>query len=164
MMEMTIKLIGTEGLETAINNLAAAITGGKIDAVHIQPQVQAQTNPVQEPVTVYQQQAMQAPVAPPIAQPLMGQAVQPGAGYQIPVQQMPVQSTQAPPMQVPTTAVPQTYTQDQLAVAMTGLMDQGKQQMLMSILQGFGASSLMEIPKERYPEVVIRLREAGANI
>jgi len=158
MMEMTIKLIGTEGLEAAINNLAAAINGSKNSQVSVQQPVQTVA---QGQAPVYQPPVMQAPITPPAAPAVMGPT---NPVYQNPVQQMPGQPALPPPMQVPTTAVPQTYTQDQLAVAMTGLMDQGKQQVLMSILQSFGASSLMEIPRERYPEVVIRLREAGANI
>lgn len=71
---------------------------------------------------------------------------------------------QQPSSAVPTTAVPQAYSQEQLAVAATGLVDQGKMQIVSGIMQAFGAQSLMQIPPERYPEVALKLREAGANI
>lgn len=65
---------------------------------------------------------------------------------------------------IPTTAMPQVYTQDQIAVAMTGLSDQGRGAELVNILARFGVSSLVQVPKERYPELVLYLREAGAAI
>ena len=65
---------------------------------------------------------------------------------------------------LPTTATTQSYTQDQIAIALTGLIDQGKRDYVMQILGQFGAMSLMQVPVERYPELVTQLRGAGANI
>ncbi|MCI8585544.1 MAG: hypothetical protein HFI92_06535 [Lachnospiraceae bacterium] len=73
-------------------------------------------------------------------------------------------ATQPMPGPVPTSTVPQEYTQDQIAVAMTGLSDQGRGAELVNILARFGVSSLVQVPKERYPELVLILREAGAAI
>ena len=65
---------------------------------------------------------------------------------------------------VPTTAVPLTYTQDQIAVAMTGLVDQGKQPQVMQVLAQFGAASLMQVPKEQYQALAAQLRVLGAAL
>lgn len=65
---------------------------------------------------------------------------------------------------LPTTASPQAYTQDQIAVAMTGLVDQGKQPQVMQVLAQFGAASLMQVPKEQYPALAAQMRALGAAI
>lgn len=83
---------------------------------------------------------------------------------QLPVQAMTGTSITAPIQTVPTTAVAQEYTQDQVAVALTGLIDSGRRETVMQILGAFGVQALTQIPKERYPELVLKLREAGANI
>lgn len=65
---------------------------------------------------------------------------------------------------VPTTAPAPAYTQDQIAVAMTGLVDQGKQPQVMQVLSQFGAGSLMQVPKEQYGALATQLRMLGANL
>ncbi len=65
---------------------------------------------------------------------------------------------------VPTTASAPAYTQDQIAVAMTGLVDQGKQPQVMQVLSQFGAGSLMQVPKEQYGALATQLRMLGANL
>ena len=65
---------------------------------------------------------------------------------------------------VPTTAPAPAYTQDQIAVAMTGLVDQGKQPQVMQVLSHFGAGSLMQVPKEQYGALATQLRMLGANL
>ncbi len=124
-------------------------------------------NPVGQPAAVpVQQQSMPQTTqtytgqpAPQMPQTYSGQIAQ---QTQLPVQAM----TGAPvqPQKVPTTAVPQEYTQDQIAVALTGLIDMGRRDLVTQILGMFGAQALTQIPKERYPELVLKLREAGANI
>lgn len=110
--------------------------------------------PVTPPPVTYQapaaQQQSPAPVAPPPVTPPQQQAA-------------PAQTT-TPYQVVPTTAVPQAYTQDQLAVAMTGFVDQGRSDLVMQILAAFGVGSLMQVPKERYADLALELRKAGANI
>lgn len=163
-MEITIKIQGLDGLANAINNLAAAITGEK--AEHTASQnipVQQNLNSVTPQNTPIQQTA-QIPAGQPVQ---TRQPVNQQIPAQVPVNQQPVNTQPVQNYQqtaVPTTAIVQEYTQDQLAVAMTGLMDMGKQQQLMEILQSFGAQSLMQIPKERYAELATVLRGAGANI
>lgn len=109
-----------------------------------------------------------APTAPTLAGAPTGQFPVNGVPVNLP---MPggTQSAQQPaPGQaspaIPTTALPASYTQDQLAVAMTGLVDQGKQPQVMQVLAQFGAQSLMQVPKEQYPALAMHLRQLGANL
>ncbi len=146
MLEVTIHVTGLEKLADAIMSLSgvknpvAAPAPGMGSGI---PVSSSQTAPVQ-PGAVQAMPAAPAPV--PVAPPTM-----PGTPMQM-------------PGPIPTTAVPQEYTQDQIAVAMTGLSDQGRGAELVNILAGFGVSSLVQVPKERYPELVLVLREAGAAI
>lgn len=100
------------------------------------------------PVDVQQlhQQAATAPIGPAPAQPA------------------PVQQPAPGPQPLPTTAVAQEYTQDQISVAMAGLVSQGKQPEIMALIQGFGVNSLVELPKEQYGALAVKLREMGAQI
>lgn len=139
------------------------------DAVVIEENPSAQI-PVPQP-QVLPLQEMPQYTAPNFAQP---QAViaqqniatsQPPVSMQMPVSQTVVPVTSTPvTSHVPTTAVTQEYTQDQLAVACAGLVNQGKQGKLMQILQSFGVAALVDVPKERYGELAIILRAEGAVI
>lgn len=104
----------------------------------------------------------QAPAVPPVqtaAQPAQQTPV-----TQSPAQPAPVQQPAPAPQPLPTTAVAQEYTQDQISVAMAGLVSQGKQPEIMALIQGFGVSSLVELPKEQYGALAVKLREMGAQI
>lgn len=118
-----------------------------------QPAVPAQP-PVQQAVPVNTYPAQQIPVGAP----QQGTAAGPGA---------PVGFTGQVPAGmpgVPTATVAPQYTQDQLAVAATGLVDAGRSAELVSILQQFGAASLMDLPQDQYGAFAVKLREAGARI
>ncbi len=155
-MEVTINITELENLTAAMNSLAAAIAG-KGNAVQAQP-VQAAVQPAPVQMPVQQMVAQQTPVQMPVQQAPVQQTP-----VQMQVQQAPV--PQAPvPGPIPTTAVPKEYTQDQLAVAMTGLVDRGMQPQVIGILNAMGCQTLLQVPKERYPELVLKLREAGAMI
>lgn len=124
------------------------------------------------PVDVQQlhQQAPTAPTGPAPAVPPVQTVAQPAPAspvQQTPVTQSPAQpaSVQQPaPQPLPTTAVAQEYTQDQISVAMAGLVSQGKQPEIMALIQGFGVNSLVELPKEQYGALAVKLREMGAQI
>ncbi len=145
MLEVTIHVTGLEKLADAIMSLSgmrnqAAPAAGMESGVSVSP---TQQSPVQPGP---------APIAPTAAAPVPGApSTMPGTPMQM-------------PGPIPTTAIPQEYTQDQIAVAMTGLSDQGRGAELVNILARFGVSSLVQVPKERYPELVLVLREAGAAI
>ncbi|MDO5715740.1 MAG: hypothetical protein Q4P25_04110 [Tissierellia bacterium] len=64
---------------------------------------------------------------------------------------------------VPTTT--KSYTLDELSKAAIGLMDAGKQQDLLFLLNNdFKVASLPELPQESYGQFAIKLRELGADI
>lgn len=115
-----------------------------------QPQP-AQPVPMNPMMPQYQMPAQQQPVNPATQQ------------YQVPVGQIPATPTGGP-QQLPTSHVAQPYTQEQLAIAMTSLVDAGKLAVAQGIMQQFGVMALTEIPPERYPDVAVKLREAGASI
>jgi cytoskeletal protein RodZ len=143
---MNIKIeISAPGLEQALNSLANAI-GGKGLSTHAEAPVQVSQETVQQPAQ-YQQPAQQpVPTAVPTSQQQAPQA--------------PAQQTQ--PQGVPTTAP--SYTMDQLAVASTQLVDAGRREELLQLLSSFGASALMQLPKEQYGAFATKLREMGAKI
>ena len=65
---------------------------------------------------------------------------------------------------IPTTAVPAAYTCDQLAVAVSQLVNAGKQMRLHEILHGFGVNSLMELAQEQYGAFAAALKAEGVKI
>lgn len=111
----------------------------------------------------------QAPAVPPVQpveQPAPAAPVQqaPVSPQQPPAQPTPVQQPAPTPQPLPTTAVAQEYTQDQISVAMAGLVSQGKQPEIVALIQSFGVNSLVELPKEQYGTLAVKLREMGAQI
>lgn len=144
MLEMTIHVTGLEKLADALMSLSGMKNPAAVPAAGVGAGVPVSALP-NVPV---QQGTVPVTSAAPVPAPAAPQTV-PG---------MPMRGP------IPTTAVPQEYTQDQIAVAMTGLSDQGRSADLVNILAGFGVSSLVQVPKERYPELVLALREAGAAI
>ncbi len=109
-------------------------------------------------------QTGQAPTVPPVqtvAQPAPAAPVQQPLVTPPPA---PVQQPAPAAQPLPTTAVAQEYTQDQISLAMAGLVSQGKQPEIMALIQSFGVSSLVELPKEQYGVLAVKLREMGAQI
>lgn len=53
------------------------------------------------------------------------------------------------------------YTIEQLQTAIAPLLDAGKVGQIQTLVQSFGVSTLMEIPKERYGEFANGLRNLG---
>lgn len=68
------------------------------------------------------------------------------------------------PSVVPINVTPETYTQEEIARAMSSAMDTGKQNVVFGILQAFNTNSLMGIDPSKYGEVARMLREAGIKI
>ena len=68
-----------------------------------------------------------------------------------------------PPAAVPTAAAP-TYTVEELQVACAPLLDAGHMADLQQILTKFGATSLLDVPKERYGALAAELRTLGARL
>ena len=128
--------------------------------------MQPQRQPVMQQAPVVPTQPA-APVAPvQAAAPVTPvQATAPVVSAQPAVSTTPVQAA-APmaPVQatVPTTSV--TYTPDDLARAAFALMDSGRQQELIGLLQQFGVNAIPELKPEQFGAFATALRGMGAQI
>ena len=65
---------------------------------------------------------------------------------------------------IPTTEVQESFTQEQLAVAMSNAVATGKMGIIQGILQQFGVQALTQINPADYNKVATMLKEAGVNI
>lgn len=168
--------VGAGQVPPALSGLAGAgMEGGQAASA---PTAQQATVSVQQPAAPTQQAAMPAQqMAAPMQQPAQPWNMPvPGAApqnYGQPPQQpgMPEGAAMHPPVNqagptstVPTTAMPQEFTIEQLQVAAAGLSSMGRMPQVLGILQQFGIQAMTELPKERYGEFAIALREAGAQI
>lgn len=97
------------------------------------------------------------PVQPPVQQQLVPPA--PVA----PQPSIPVAAPQPAPTAVPT-AAPKQYTLAEIQAACGPLMDAGKMNELAAVMQGFGVSSLIELPQDKYGELAVKLRALGARL
>lgn len=135
-MKITAEFNDLEEMKMFIRNFEG---GNAEKAVPVAPTVQ----PVQ-PVTPVAQ------MATPVTSP------QPTAPVQTPVAPAPPQPV------VPTSAA--TYTQDELQRAAVTLLDAGRQNDLVTMLNSFGVEAITMLPKERYGEFATALRQMGAQI
>lgn len=108
-----------------------------------------------------------SPVAPPVMQnPVTAASAMTPQVMQNPV---PMQQMQAPIMQNPIattvpTAQPAVYTLEQLSLAAAPLMDAGKTDVLVALMQSFGVQTLQQLPQERYNDFAVAIRGMGAQI
>lgn len=177
MSEIVLKIEGIETLNSKLDGITAALLslmehGANINSIQ-QPQELVQATTPQEPI----QQATtpnpvpvkmpdnlspaanqfigQQPTVPPVQVP---QPVAPT----VPTQQAPVQAPQAP--QAPVQTQIPTYTQQDLALAATQLMDSGKQQDVLNLIASFGVQALTQLPQEQFGNFATALRTLGAKI
>lgn len=82
-----------------------------------------------------------------------------------PVQNIPA-PVQAPvaPAAIPTTNTVQTYTQEQLSVAMARGVDNGLMEQIQSVMSSFGVSCLMQLAPENYGALALKLKEIGVDV
>lgn len=103
---------------------------------------------------------VQAPPVAPVAQPTPVAPVVP-TSVSVP--------TTPEPQQAPTTpAVPvapvKEYTLEEIQVALQPLMDAGRTNEIVGLMQKYKVASLPELPKEQFPNLVVDLRNMGARI
>ena len=103
---------------------------------------------------------VQAPPVAPVAQPTPVAPVVP-TSVSVP--------TTPGPQQVPATpAVPvapvKDYTLEEIQVALQPLMDAGRTNEIVGLMQKYKVASLPELPKEQFPNLVVDLRNMGARI
>nr|DAY30805.1 MAG TPA: hypothetical protein [Caudoviricetes sp.] len=129
---------------------------------------------VSEPKTIPTEVINPANITPDPAQNIVVEPVVNAPVEQPSVQPEPTVSTVAPtvPVAEPTPpvspAVPvapvKEYTLEEIQVAMQPLMDAGKIDQIITLLQRYGVSSLPEITKDRYGELITDLRALGARL
>ncbi len=167
--KITVTVQGITELVEAINRLAG-VEKGPVAPV---PPAAMPTGGMQPPMTntmPAQAPAQAAPAMPqgqmPVqAAPAMPQGQMPvQAASAMPQGQIPVQNQPPAVPAIPTAAPAQGYTLEQLQVAAAGLMSAGKGPQVMGLMQRFGIQAMTELPKERYGEFAMTLREAGAQV
>lgn len=86
-----------------------------------------------------------------------------------PISQAPMQQVQQPvvepiPQTIPTTQATESFTQEQLAVAMSRAVSAGKMIVIQGILQSFGVQALTQLNPTEYNKVATMLKEAGVEV
>ena len=121
---------------------------------------QVEGEKVEKPV----QSAVVAPAAAPVAPAVPIQSVPVTPVVPVPTQTSVVQSVPTAPVQTPVPTTSVTYTPDDLARAAFTLMDSGRQQELIGLLQQFGVNAIPELRPEQYGAFATALRGMGAQI
>lgn len=121
---------------------------------------QVEGEKVEKPV----QSAVVAPAAAPVAPAVPIQSVPVTPVVPVPTQTPVVQSVPTAPVQTPVPTTSVTYTPDDLARAAFALMDSGRQQELIGLLQQFGVNAIPELKPEQYGAFATALRGMGAQI
>lgn len=103
---------------------------------------------------------VQAPPVAPVAQPTPVAPVVPTSVL--------VPTTPEPTQAQPTPAVPvapvKEYTLEEIQVALQPLMDAGRTNEIVGLMQKYKVASLPELPKDQFPNLVVDLRNMGARI
>lgn len=103
---------------------------------------------------------VQAPPVAPVAQPATVAPVVPTS--------VSVPTTPEPPQAQPTPAVPvapvKEYTLEEIQVALQPLMDAGRTNEIVGLMQKYKVASLPELPKDQFPNLVVDIRNMGARI
>lgn len=103
---------------------------------------------------------VQAPSVAPVAQSTPVAPVVPTS--------MSVPTTPEPQQAPPTPAVPvapvKEYTLEEIQVALQPLMDAGRTNEIVGLMQKYKVASLPELPKDQFPNLVVDLRNMGARI
>lgn len=103
---------------------------------------------------------VQAPPVAPVAQPAPVAPVVPTSA--------PLQTHPDPVQAQPTPAVPvapvKEYTLEEIQVALQPLMDAGRTNEIVGLMQKYKVASLPELSKDQFPNLVVDLRNMGARI
>ena len=103
---------------------------------------------------------VQAPPVAPVAQPTTVAPVVP-TSVSVPTTPEP---TQAPPTPAVPVAPVKEYTLEEIQVALQPLMDAGRTNEIVGLMQKYKVASLPELPKDQFPNLVVDLRNMGARI
>lgn len=103
---------------------------------------------------------VQAPPVAPVTQPTTVAPVVP-TSVSVPTTPEP---TQAPPTPAVPVAPVKEYTLEEIQVALQPLMDAGRTNEIVGLMQKYKVASLPELPKDQFPNLVVDLRNMGARI
>ena len=103
---------------------------------------------------------VQAPPVAPVAQPTPVAPVVP-TSVSVPTTPEP---TQAPPTPAVPVAPVKEYTLEEIQVASQPLVDAGRTNEIVGLMQKYKVASLLELPKDQFPSLVVDLRNMGARI
>lgn len=157
MSEIKITITAPE-LTEAINNLAVALSNGAGNNIGaVAPVAPTTATPVPEAPTTAPQYAPAVPTTPNVNYPT--DATQSVNAAPIP----PVPIGVAPTAPTVPTAAP-TFTLEMLSKAGADLVDMGKMDSLMMLLQNFGVEAITSLNPEYYGAFATELRNLGAQI
>lgn len=103
---------------------------------------------------------VQAPPVAPVAQPT---PVAPVVPTSAPLQTHP-DPVQAPPTPAVPVAPVKEYTLEEIQVALIPIMDAGRTNEIVGLMQKYGVSDLTKVPKDSYPQLIQDIRNMGARI
>jgi hypothetical protein len=103
---------------------------------------------------------VQAPPVAPVAHPTPVAPVVP-TSVSVPTTPEPMQ---APPTPAVPVAPVKEYTLEEIQVALQPLMDAGRTNEIVGLMQKYKVASLPELPKDQFPNLVVDLRNMGARI
>ena len=171
MSEIVLKIEGIETLNSKLDGITAALLslmehGANINSIQ-QPQelVQATTSqaPIQQATTPNPVPVKMPDNLSPAVNQFIGQQP-PAPSVQAPQPVAPTVLTQQAPVQAPVQTQIPTYTQQDLALAATQLMDSGKQADVLNLIESFGVQALTQLPQEQFGNFATALRTLGAKI
>lgn len=169
MSEIKITITAPE-LTEAINNLAAALGNGASSNIGaVAPVAPTTAVPVPEAPTTAPQYAPAVPTTPNVNYPTDATQSVAQPVNATPVQQVtPPQPANVPPVPIGVapavpTAAP-TFTLEMLSKAGADLVDMGKMDSLMMLLQNFGVEAITSLNPEYYGAFATELRNLGAQI
>lgn len=102
------------------------------------------------------------PVAP-VAQPTTVTPVVP-TSVSVPTTPEPQPAPPTPPTPAVPVAPVKEYTLEEIQVALQPLMDAGRTNEIVGLMQKYKVASLPELPKDQFPNLVVDLRNMGARI
>ena len=103
---------------------------------------------------------VQAPPVAPVTQPTTVAPVVP-TSVSVPTTPEPQQAPATPAAPV---APVKEYTLEEIQVALQPLMDAGRTNEIVGLMQKYKVASLPELPKDQFPNLVVDLRNMGARI
>lgn len=116
------------------------------------------------PANITPDPAQNIAVEPVVTAPVEQPSVQPEPTVSTVAPTVPVTEPTPPVSPAVPVAPVKEYTLEEIQVAMQPLMDAGKIDQIITLLQRYGVSSLPEIAKDRYGELITDLRALGARL